>query len=165
MHVLYSFLPQIFPTKPTAMNSDIFSLKKFAANLADSLRTHCQKDLQFDSWIVVTGSLYIHVDTGQRVSLNVDQKITKQSQESAVIRLNVPQVTADRTCSGQMSTAAGDVSAPRPPTDPNSGNQEETDYTEGELDFVRNLCTYLLFMFVLLHIPHYIIFILHKINQ
>ena len=100
---------------------------KFAADLADSLRTHCQKHLQFDSWIVVTGSLCLRVDTGQKVNLNVDQKITKQSKKSAVISFSVPKAMLDRKMSAEMSTNDSMSAASDTVNDPVDRKDEETD--------------------------------------
>ena len=81
--------------------------KILAADIADSLRTHCQKRLQFDCWIVVTGSICLQVDTGQKINLNLDQKVTKQSQESAELNLSASKEDMlEEDSLGEMATDA-----------------------------------------------------------
>ena len=125
--ILVNFFPQTLRPKTTMTFES--SLKTFASDLADSLRTHCHTHLTFDSWIVVTGHLCLQVDTQQKVYLNVDQKITTENKESAVISFSVPTVLLDRNSLDGMSADEMSDSGSLAANDPNDRNKEEKDFT------------------------------------
>ena len=108
---------------------DLEAHHKFASDLADSLHSHCQKHLQFDCWIVVTGNLCLQVETGQKIYLNIDQKITKHGKKSAVMSFTVPKNIFEKNTLDEMSAAEKYLAAIDTVNDPSDRNKEEIDLT------------------------------------